>query len=106
VIENSFGILVSRWRILRKPIALNPKSVDKIVLTTICLHNFLKTVNDLNPANERIYCPPNFIDTEQEDMVTLFLEHGETKILEITWNVLDHPLLIVQLKQHTSSGMK
>jgi len=67
VIENLFGILVSRWRVLRKPIALNPKSVDKIVLTTICLHNFLKTVNDLNPTNERSYCPPNFIDTEQED---------------------------------------
>jgi len=67
VIENSFGILVSRWRVLRKPIALKPKSVDKIVLTTICLHNFLKTVNDLNPANERIYYTPNFIDTKQED---------------------------------------
>lgn len=47
VIENTFGILVSRWRVFRKPIAMNPKIVDKIIMSTICLHNFLKTVNDL-----------------------------------------------------------
>ncbi|XP_071652483.1 uncharacterized protein [Temnothorax longispinosus] len=67
VIENTFGILVSRWRILRKSITLHPENVDKIILATICLHNFLKTVNDLRPAEHRIYCPPNFVDTEQED---------------------------------------
>lgn len=46
---------------------MNPESVDKIVLTTVCLHNFLKTVNDLNLVNDRIYCPPNFVDTAQEN---------------------------------------
>lgn len=67
IIENSFGILVSRWRVLRKPIAMNPKFVDKIIISTICLHNFLKTVNDLRSANDRIYCPPNYVDTEETD---------------------------------------
>lgn len=67
IIENSFGILVSRWRILRKSIAVHPKYVDKIILATVFLHNFLKTINDLTAEEDRIYCPPNFIDTEQED---------------------------------------
>lgn len=44
IIENTFGILVSRWRVFRKPISMNPKTVDKIVMATICLHNFLKTM--------------------------------------------------------------
>lgn len=67
IIENSFGILVSRWRILRKQITVHPKKVDRIILATICLHNFVKTINDLRPVEHRMYCPPNFIDTEQED---------------------------------------
>ncbi|CAL1681009.1 unnamed protein product [Lasius platythorax] len=67
VIENSFGILVSQWRIFRKPICMHPKTVDTIIMTTICLHNFLKTINDLTSMENRIYCPPNFVDTEQED---------------------------------------
>lgn len=67
IIENAFGILVSRWRIFRKPICMYPKTVDKIIMATICLHNFLETVNDLTPANNRLYCPLNFVDVEQEN---------------------------------------
>ncbi|XP_037939972.1 protein ALP1-like [Teleopsis dalmanni] len=40
-IENAFGILVHRWRILEKPIQCLPKNIDKIVLATVVLHNFL-----------------------------------------------------------------
>ncbi|XP_066590589.1 uncharacterized protein [Prorops nasuta] len=67
IIENSFGILVSRWRILRKPIMLHPKNVDKIVVSLLCLHNFLQTVNEDNSSEENCYCPPNFVDSERED---------------------------------------
>ncbi|XP_036143379.1 protein ALP1-like, partial [Monomorium pharaonis] len=67
LIENTFGILASRWRVFRKPILMHPKSVDKIIMATICLHNYLKTKNDLRPIENRMYCPPNFIDIEQAD---------------------------------------
>lgn len=65
LIENTFGILASRGQVFRKPILMHPKSVDKIIMAAICLHNYLKTINDLRPIENRIYCPPNFIDIEE-----------------------------------------
>lgn len=39
--ENAFGILVSKWRIFRKPIIASEDTVRKIVQACVCLHNFL-----------------------------------------------------------------
>lgn len=64
IIENSFGILVSRWRILRKPICVHPNTADKIILSTVCLHNFLKHIEEQQEITNRFYCPPNFVDRE------------------------------------------
>ncbi|XP_067209497.1 uncharacterized protein [Linepithema humile] len=63
-VENTFGILSSRWRIYRKPIHMHPKYVDTVVMSTICLHNFIKFEEDLAQVENRVYCPPNFIDSE------------------------------------------
>ncbi|XP_049306596.1 putative nuclease HARBI1 [Bactrocera dorsalis] len=57
VIENSFGILTARWRILRTTIECNPENCEKIVLACIALHNFIM-LNDHN----RWYCPENYVD--------------------------------------------
>lgn len=47
-IENAFGILASRWRVLHTTIHMMPKNADKIVLATVVLHNFLMLENDRN----------------------------------------------------------
>lgn len=46
---------------------MNPVTVDKIVMASVCLHNFLKTENDALPTRHRLYCPPNFVDSESQN---------------------------------------
>ena len=40
-VENAFGIIASRFRVLFSPMNLNPTKVEKIVLACTVLHNFL-----------------------------------------------------------------
>lgn len=46
IVENCFGILASRFRILLQTINLSPEKVTKIVLTCCYLHNFLRRQNE------------------------------------------------------------
>lgn len=57
-IENAFGILVARWRILRRPIRASVSTVENITKTCVCLHNYLK-----QPDNA-FYVPNDFIYSE------------------------------------------
>lgn len=56
-IENSFGILVNRWRILRKPIAATVDNTITMVQAIICLHNWLGRCESRNE-----YIPRNMVD--------------------------------------------
>ena len=40
-IENAFGILVQRWRVLRKPIVANISTCEAIAKATVVLHNYV-----------------------------------------------------------------
>lgn len=62
VVENAFGIVSSVFRILRKPLLLQPEKASKVVLTTIYLHNFLR--KRLSSCNT--YSPPGTFDTEKD----------------------------------------
>ncbi|XP_017484614.1 PREDICTED: putative nuclease HARBI1 [Rhagoletis zephyria] len=64
VIENSFGILSARWRILLRTMECSPENCEKIVLACIALHNFIM-LND----HQRWYCPDNYTDREGADNV-------------------------------------
>ncbi|XP_065561540.1 uncharacterized protein LOC136027974 [Artemia franciscana] len=41
LIENTFGILVQRFRIFRTEILAQPEKVKAIIIASICLHNFI-----------------------------------------------------------------
>ena len=43
VVENAFGILVSRFRVLRTTIELPPATVREVVFTCVVLHNILRS---------------------------------------------------------------
>lgn len=62
VSENAFGILSAVFRVLRKPLLLEPKKAELVVLTTICLHNFLRR----SPSSRNIYAPDGFFDKEDD----------------------------------------
>lgn len=53
IVENTFGILVSRWRILQKPLALKLSTVEKVIQAVTCLHNYIITTNIAN--NQYLY---------------------------------------------------
>lgn len=63
VVENTFGILVSRFRIFKKPIQLNPEKVTLLTLTSILLHNFLRK----SFTSSKIYTPPGTVDVIDEN---------------------------------------
>nr|CAI5829049.1 unnamed protein product [Callosobruchus analis] len=65
VIENTFGIMVSRWRILRTPINAKVENIDNIVKAIVTLHNYCQT--ELSGPGNDIYCPPNFVDRDGEE---------------------------------------
>lgn len=43
-VENSFGIMASRFRVLLSAICLGPNKVDEIILACCSLHNLLRTI--------------------------------------------------------------
>lgn len=63
VIENSFGILVTRWRILERPIIAKLETVEKIIGAVVCLHNFLMK---RDRGENKKYCPTGYTDRENE----------------------------------------
>lgn len=56
VVENAFGILSSVYRVLRKPILLEPEKATKVVLATVYLYNYLRRNN--------YSIPPEYYDRE------------------------------------------
>lgn len=70
VIENPFGILVSRWRILIRSICCSPENAEHLVKALICLHNFVMPGEREIAVTYRRYCPSQLIDKKtEEDML-------------------------------------
>lgn len=69
VIENTFGLAASVWRILRKPIIADLTTVESIVQAVVCLHNYLLKTDD------NAFFHPLMVDSETQD----------GKIIEGSW---------------------
>lgn len=57
VVENAFGILANRFRVLMTAINLAPEKVETLTLTCCLLHNYLR-------CHTEAYTPPGSLDTE------------------------------------------
>ena len=68
IIENTFGIMATKFRIFRRCIIANPTKVMKITkAAACCLHNYLKISETSNATSNRPYCPPGYADHEDRD---------------------------------------
>ncbi|CAH1995223.1 unnamed protein product [Acanthoscelides obtectus] len=66
VVENVFGIMASTFRVLRKPMLLQPEKVSLIVMTCVLLHNFLRK----SRSSRSNYSPPGTFDSEEDGNIT------------------------------------
>ena len=61
VIENTFGILSTSWRIFHKPIKATVTNAENFTLACLTLHNYLRQTDNA------MYTPSGFIDSENKD---------------------------------------
>ena len=64
-VENAFGIMASRFRVLQTDMAINVQNVDKVVLATCVLHNYLRR------TSAATYSPSCYSDTEDIERRTI-----------------------------------
>jgi len=63
--ENVFGLSSSMFRVLRKPMLLEPENAQLVAVTIACFHNFLRR----NPDLAAICTPPGTFDYEENGRV-------------------------------------
>ena len=62
IIENTFGILATRFRIFRRPILSCLETVENITKACAALHNYLMSNKIFGETNS--YCPNGLIDQD------------------------------------------
>lgn len=62
VVENAFGILANRWRILRRPFKATLENTSVVIAACVVLHNFLMS----SDRSRVCYAPPSLIDHEDD----------------------------------------
>ncbi|XP_051156735.1 uncharacterized protein LOC127278859 [Leptopilina boulardi] len=55
IVECAFGILATRWRIFLRKINASVPTIKKIILASVALHNFILSLEENAPENERPY---------------------------------------------------
>ena len=62
VIENTFGICASRFRVFHRPIIAKVQNVIAITKSVVALHNFLMHTNSVDGSH--VYFPQTFVDQD------------------------------------------
>ncbi|KAE8737785.1 hypothetical protein FOCC_FOCC016748, partial [Frankliniella occidentalis] len=57
-IENAFGIMTARWRILRRPFIASRRTAKAIIKACVVLHNMLVLNEENLPPHQRWYVRP------------------------------------------------
>jgi hypothetical protein len=65
MVKNVFGILSAKFRVLRKPLLLQPVKAEKVVLACVYMHNFLRKKS----SSQNIYKPNGTFDHEEDGQI-------------------------------------
>lgn len=65
IVENVFGISSAVFRVLRKPLLLEPEKAELVIMAIVYLHNFLRK----SKSSRGIYTPPGTFDSELDGQV-------------------------------------
>lgn len=76
-VENAFGILAGRFRILNTTIALEPQKARKVVLTCCYLHNFIK--KEMGPAARGCSITNDFAESTLHTLEPTFARNSPTE---------------------------
>ncbi len=57
-----FGILVSKWCVVRRPLIMKSSNIDAVIKAAVVLHNFLLRDESQLSSTHRLYCPPGYAD--------------------------------------------
>lgn len=72
IVENVFGIMASVFRVLRKPMLIEPDKAQIVVLAIAHLHNFLR-----QGSSRTLYTPPASLDNELNGQLNLGNWHND-----------------------------
>ena len=65
MVESTFNIIATRFRVLLKPMNLQPDKAQLVVQASVVLHNYLMK------ESPRVYTPPGTLDEDQDGNVAL-----------------------------------
>ena len=72
IIENTFGIATTRFRIFRRPIIAKTEKVILVTKAVVALHNYLmKKSTNVDRNNNYSYCPSSYTDQDTRSGLTL-----------------------------------
>ena len=70
-VENAFGILANRFRVFLAPINLRPTKVEKMVLASVAVHNFLLKENSSEYSDSSVSLFSASSETEAHQLMPL-----------------------------------
>ncbi|XP_059930001.1 uncharacterized protein LOC132473757 [Gadus macrocephalus] len=80
VIENAFGILAARWRILGRAMECSIDTAEDVTKACVALHNFLSKGDQSLPEQNR-YIPPGMVDGDGAPGEWRQVVQGDTNLI-------------------------
>jgi len=100
VVENAFGIMSSRFRILRTDINISPEKINYVISAICVLHNFLRKNSNCYKSG---FETQNTSENARENVIAS-LEPSSKKIIHQTQNKTEKDIFNFLMEKEKSNG--